>query len=72
MVNHLLYLLLGSRRAEGGRILHRREVDGGLPELQYDVLDDTNRQPPRAEELLPDVVDPGHFVAACFLPFSAS
>jgi len=38
MLDHLLYLLLDPGKAEGCRSLHRREVDGGLRELEYDVL----------------------------------
>ena len=44
MLDHLPYLLLDPGLAEGCRSLHRREVDGGLPELQYDVLDEN--EPP--------------------------
>ena len=39
LVNHFLYLLLDPRKAEGGRSLHRREVDGGLERLLPDVID---------------------------------
>src|SRR5208337_4805455 len=55
MGDHLLYLLLDSGRAEGSGLLHRRELDGGLPELQDDVLDENEPPGFSAEEL----VEPG-------------
>src|SRR5208337_3118745 len=52
MGDHLLYLLLDSGKAEGSGLLHRRELDGGLPELQYDVLDENEPPGFSAEELV--------------------
>src|SRR5271166_5457729 len=55
MGDHLLYLLLNPGKAEGSGLLHRRELDGGLPELQDDVLDENEPPSFSAEEF----VEPG-------------
>jgi len=55
MLDHLLYFFLDPGKAEGCRGLHRRELDGGFPELQYDVLDENEPPGFSAEEL----VEPG-------------
>jgi hypothetical protein len=55
MLDHLPYLLLDLGKAEGCRSLHRREIDGGLPELQHDVLDENEPPGFSTEEL----VEPG-------------
>jgi hypothetical protein len=55
MGDHLLYLLLDTSKAEGSGLLHRRELDGGFPELQHDVLDENEPPSFSAEEF----VEPG-------------
>src|SRR5271165_4412209 len=52
MGDHLLYLLLDPSKAEGSGLLHRRELDGGFPKLQHDVLDENEPPGFSAEELV--------------------
>src|SRR5258708_12036393 len=55
MLDHFVSFFLDPGKAEGCRGLHRRELDGGFPELQYDVLDENEPPGFSAEEL----VEPG-------------